>query len=428
MAGGKLSPIMLVPLLMAEYVTASATVGNAEMAHASGVISLWYFLGAPVGLSILAFGFARFYQTIKKITIGEAFATLFDRKTRIAASLFLLVSSALAIGTVPLSLGTLVAPWFNISYESGVWLSISILVILAATGGLRGIANMNRVHLFAIIICFVTAAVASVNAVGGIDKLVSSLPSEHLNLARPGGLTITAWIIASITVKLISTIAITAMYAAQDVKSAKIGALSAGGFLISFALLPMLIGLSAFVLMPDIPSRLAMWKMGEYLGTGISVLISIGVVAAIFSTTPGTILSMGALATRDIFVVIKPDATERAQLIFSRIAMGVLAFTATGFGLTQTSILRLLLKSMQVRSIFAVILLISVLWRRIHPTAAFWTIIVGATTGFTWLFASTPFGIETLWPGFGTGIITLIAISLKRKPSPYKGVEGLTIS
>ena len=424
-AGGQLSWIMLVPLLMAEYVTASATVGNAEMAHDSGVISLWYFMGAPIGLTVLAFGFAKFYQTIRKITIGEAFATLFDRKTRLACAVFLLVSSALAIGTVPLSLGTLLAPWFNISYESGVWLSIAVLVALAAAGGLRGIATMNSVHLFAIIICFVAGAAAAVNAVGGLGNLVSSLPAEHLNLARPGGLTVTAWIIASVTVKLISTIAITAMYAAKNERSAKIGALSTGGFLILFAVLPMLIGLSAYVLMPDIPSRLAMWEMGKYLGVGMSAMISIGVVAAIFSTTPGTILSMGALATRDIFVVIKPEASERAQLVFSRIAMAVLAFSATGFGLTQSSILRLLLKSMQVRSIFAVILVVSVLWRRIHPTAAFWTIVVGATCGFTWLFADSPFGIEPLWPGLGMGILTLIITSLKKRPSLYKGVEGL---
>ncbi|MFC1984021.1 sodium:solute symporter, partial [Chloroflexota bacterium] len=348
-----------------------------------------------------------------------------DRKTRLACSIFLLVSSALAIGTVPLSLGTLFAPWFNISYESGVWLSIAVLVVIAAAGGLRGIATMNSVHLVAIIVCFIAGAAAAVNAVGGLGNMVSSLPAEHLNLFQPGGLTVTAWFIASFTVKLISTIAITAMFAAKDEKSAKIGALSTGAFLIVFAFLPMLIGLSARVLMPDIPARLAMWEMGEYLGVGISTLISVGVIAAIFSTTPGTILSMGALATRDIFVVFKPKASERAQLLFSRIAMAVLSFAATWFGLTQSSILRLLLKSMQVRSILAVILLLSVLWRRLHPAAAFWTIIVGSGFGFIWLFSGSPFGIEPLWPGLGMGILTLIITSLKKRPSLYKGVEGL---
>jgi len=424
-AGGELPWFMLVPFLIAESITAASTVGNAEMAHESGVIALWYYIGAPFGLAILAFGFAKFYQTIRKITIGEAFAVLFDRKARMACAIFLLISSAILIGTVPLSLGAMIAPWFNISYESGVWLSIAILVALAATGGLRGIAWMNGVHLFAIIVCFAAGAVAAVNAAGGLGTLVSSLPAEHLNLARLGGLTTTAWFIGSVAAKIISTIAITAMFAAKDEKTARVGALSTGVFLIIFAFLPLLIGLAGYVIMPDAPSRLVLWAMGDYCGVTILTLISVGVVAAIFSTTPGTILSMGALATRDIFIVIKPEASERAQLMFSRIAMAVLAFAATWFALTQSSILGLLLKAMQVRSILAVVLVISVLWRRIHPTAAFWTIVVGSACGFIWLFADSPFGIEPLWPGLGMGILTLIITSLKKKPSLYKGVEGL---
>ncbi|MFC2016717.1 hypothetical protein ACFLUF_03280 [Chloroflexota bacterium] len=217
------------------------------------------------------------------------------------------------------------------------------------------------------------------------------------------------------------------MFAAKDESSAKKGALSAGIFVFFFCFLPLLIGLSAQVVMPDIPSRLALWEMGEYCGVAISTLVSMGVIAAVFSSTPGFLLSAGALATRDIFLVIKPEASDRAQLAFSRILILILGFGGAWFALTQSSILGMTLRLHQTRAILAVVLIISVLWRRIHSTAALWTIVLGGGSGIIWFLAGSPFGVEPLWPGFGIGILSLIITSLKKRPSPYKGAEGLNL-
>ena len=129
--------------------------------------------------------------------------------------------------------------------------------------------------------------------------------------------------------------------------------------------------------MPDITSRLVLWTMGEYCGVTVSALITIGVVAALVSTIPVGFLSIGGIATRDIFLRIRPGASERAQLIFSRIYIPVHVFIATLFALTQPSVIGLIVKGSQMRSIVGVVMLIAVLWRRINATAAFWTIITG---------------------------------------------------
>ena len=426
-AGGKLPWILLVPLLMAEYVSSGNTIGSAEMAHQSGVISLWYFIGAPLGLLALVWGLVKFYQHIKKITVGEAFAVLFDKKTRLVCVLILLGAAMLSLGGTFIALGAIIAPMFNIPYEAGVWLSTAFIVGLAITGGLKSLVWMNMLHLSMIIICFGVGTVLCVNAAGGLDHVLVSLPSEHFNLFRPGVSTVLAWLVGGITVKLVSPIAVTAVFAAKDVKSAKIGALSTGAFLLLFATLPMLIGFAAYTVMPDIPSRMALWEIGEYAGVAVSTMLSVGVIAAMISTTPGVLLALGALATRDIFLNIKADASEGSQLIFTRIIVPVIGVVGTFFALTQASIMELALKTFQVRGLVVVPLLVSVLWRRMNATAAFYTTILGAGTGLIWFVAGTPFGIQPLWPGLAVSILTVIVSSLIREPSPFRGAEGLEI-
>jgi len=427
-AGGQLPWLLLVPFMMAQYITTTAVVGTTEMAHELGVVSIVYYLGSLLGAALFIFGLVKFYVSIKKITIGEAFAILFDRRTRLACVLILMTVTALMMPIAFLGVGAILGPMLNISYESGVWLAAAFVTAIAIFGGLRGIAWMNIIHIVVMVICLIPATVASVNAAGGLGHLMESLPAEHLNWVRPGGFTIAAWLISSSLMRVLSTISVTASFAAKDEKSAKIGILTSGVFLVLFSVMPTLIGLSAYVIMPDISSRMALWEMGELGGVAISTMVSISVLAAIVSSTPGFLLSLGGIATRDIFLLIKPDASERAQLFFSRIVMIILPIGGTLFAFTQPSLMGMVLDMAQVRAVFAVVLLVSVFWRRLHPSAAFWTGLLGSCGGFIWFFADSPFGIEPLWVALTIGILTLIIVSLRKRPSPYKGLQELDIT
>ena len=82
---------------------------------------------------------------------------------------------------------------------------------------------------------------------------------------------------------------------------------------------------------------------------------------------------------------------------------------------------------MQVRVVLVAPVIISILWRRIHPTAAFWAVLAGVMSGFLSLIANQVFHIDVppLWPALGVGLTTLFIVSLVKKPAPYKGIERL---
>lgn len=121
-----------------------------------------------------------------------------------------------------------------------------------------------------------------------LSNLLILLPADHLNLFRAGGFTIAAWVVGTTIFTPIALPAVAALFATKSERDAKIAAIITGIFIALFAMLSTLIGLSCYLLMPDIPSRLSLWKMGEHLGTVMSTMLVISVIAAIIISTAPT--------------------------------------------------------------------------------------------------------------------------------------------
>jgi SSS family solute:Na+ symporter len=425
-AGANLSWFLLLPFVGAEFASSWIAVGNAEMAHKTGIAVLMYFVGTPIGVLLTVFVLSAFYVRLRMVSVGEVFGVLFDQKTRLAFAVFRLAVSWFIMGGVALQLAAILGPMFNMPYATAAFLSAAIIAFLAILG-LRSLAWMNLIHFIVLIVGFAIATVAAVNAVGGLGNLLASLPPEHLNLFAPGRATTASWFIPRIPSQAISLILIMTFFAAKDLKNARVGAVAGSMIIFIVVFLPMTIGLCARVIFPEIESKYALWEMGNYLGPVISALISIATIACIISTTPGTLLANTAMATRDIFLLIRPEANERAQMIFSRIFCVVYIITGTWLVLGETSMLMIIIKASQTRFFLGFLIIISVLWRRIHATAAFLTIIMSAGVGLVWWVAGSPFGISVMWPVLIVGSLTLIIASLIKRPSPYKGVEGLNV-
>jgi SSS family solute:Na+ symporter len=302
-------------------------------------------------------------------------------------------------------------------------------MVIMALIGLRGQAWMNVIHFVVIIITFVIVTVAAVGAAGGLNNLIAAVPATHLDFWQMGGPTTFAYVASSSGIKLISLTAIVAMFAARSERDAKIGAISTGFIILAFTVMPVLIGLSAKVLIPGIASKEAMWQMGEYLGGTMPAIVSIGVVAAIVSTTPGVLLSLGALVSRDCFRLWKPTCSEAEQINACRIGIVVIAVVGAtvAYLLTKTStIMGVVVQIVEVRTVIVIPLLVSVVWRRINSTAAFWTVISGVTAGIIWLFVGSH-DIEPFWPAVGVGTFVMVVVSFFKKPLPYRGTEGLAL-
>ena len=341
--------------------------------------------------------------------------------------IILLTLYPLSLCTSAPALATIIGPLFGLPYEIAVWSSAAFIVVLALLG-LRGQVWMNVIHFATIIVAFIPVTIAAVASVGGLTKLFSSLPAGHLNLAADGLGTMFAWMTSAVLIKLVALSAVTAMFAAKSEHDAKVGTIGTGIFLMLFVGMPALIGLATYVVAPEIESKQALWVMSEHLGSWATMLTSIAVLAAIISSTPAMLLNLGTLATRDIFLLFKPNASDRVQVMFSRLIIIFIGFAGTALVLAMlkgASLLSLMIKSVGVRTIITIPIFVSILWRRVQPAAAFLTILLGGIGGAIWTFAGSPYGIEPIWVSLGIGVTTLFVVSLIKKPLHLKGAEGL---
>ena len=142
-AGGGLSWYLIVPLLGAEFIGTSVTVGSAEMAHASGIQMYWHFIPNPIAFLVIALVFVKFYQTLSRITLGEAVGILFDRRTRLAYSIIAVGVSLITGGTGGLAIGSIVAPLLNVPYVTGVWIAQALMVVIALKTTVIDMKNRN---------------------------------------------------------------------------------------------------------------------------------------------------------------------------------------------------------------------------------------------------------------------------------------------
>ncbi len=425
-AGGALPLIWLIPLFFAEIVAGASSVGTGETAHSTGITSTWF--GASIGLGIILLGtvMAKFYRGIGKVSVGEAFHLVWGTRTRVAVTVVMLISAIVAFGAQPLALGAILAPVFGISLEAATWISMGAITLVALSGGIKGLAQMNFIHVAVLVISFTLGAILSVRAAGGMGTMVSNLPAGFLDYGREGWVTIGAWILGVGLSTIVNPHHVMMTYSAKTIMAAKIAGIAAGIFMIAFAYLPTLMGLSARVLLPDVSSKEATYAMAQYLGPGVEIVIVIGIVAAIFSSAPLFLLSSGTMMSKDVFRVLKPGASDRSELIFSRVSLLAVALLSTWFALSQGEILKLILNALSVRTPIALIILLAVVWKRIHPSVAFWTVVLGCGTAVLWfVFKGLNTGIEPVWPATVISVLIIILGSLIKKPSRQKGTEGL---
>ena len=407
---------LLIVLLFAELIAGASTVGNAEMAYDTGIVSVTLNWGTAIAAILFAFLLAGFYRSTGKMSLPESIRYLWDEKTRVLVTIVSVIVYFVIYAVQPIAAAAILAPMVGMPMATMAFIATAVIVIVSITGGLRGIAWMNSVHAVILYVGLVTGAVAAVIAVGGFKGL-ATLPPSAFDFAQPGIPTMAAWFIGSVLSLFAAATVGAVCFSAKSERTAKIGTAAAGLLILPFALAPALIGLSARIALPDITPAEALWRMSEYCGTGVATLVSVGVIAAIFSTAPMLLLVTTTMLSRDFFKVLRPQASEKSELLFARIALIVLGFLGVLFGLQARGILLEILGVMQVRAIIGLVLVAGVWWKRIDATAAFWTILAGSSVGIVWYILRSPFGIEPLWPSLAVGIPTLIALTFMRKRS-----------
>ncbi|MEG0072535.1 MAG: sodium:solute symporter family protein, partial [Raoultibacter sp.] len=426
-AEGSLKWFLIIPLLFAEMMAGAATIGKAATGFTTGISAVWVNWGMAIGMIIFIVFAARFYRAMHKkygaISVPEAFKCMFDQRCRMVMLLIIVVVYCFLYSSQPISAAALIAPMIGVDPTIVAWCVSTCFILVTLLGGMKGLAALNLIHMLVMYVGLFWAAQGSLGIVGGLEGLQASLPTSYFDFFQPNvGSTLANAIGIGISFIAAATM-VTAGISAKTPRDMTAGTWTAALIVLPFAVLPAIIGMCAAVVLPGIEPNTALFAMSDVQGPVVSGMVSMAIAAAIWSSAPAALLFCANTLTRDFFVVVKPESSDKQRALFSKGIIIVLGVFSTWLGLNAASILGQLYAAFQIRSVVGIVLLIALVWPRVSSTAAFWSMLGGGTLAAVWHFTGSPFGIEPLWPACALTLFLLIGISLASKKKVSPGYE-----
>lgn len=287
-----------------------------------------------------------------------------------------------------------------------------IAVIYTAIGGLKAVIYTDTIQ-WTILICglvFIGIPMAY-TAVGGFDAIKSSLAPEYLSLTNISGYQIFNWSITIIPIWFVGMTLYQRIYASKGEKEAKKAWLIAGVFEWPImAFMGVTLGLLAKVaanqgMFAGITDANGMdSEMGlpillaTILPVGLMGLMLSSYFSAILSTADSCLMAASGNIVTDIIAKFsKKELTHKTELQLSQIVTLIVGVFAILLASQMQNVLELMLYSyaFMVSGLFVPVLG-ALFWKKSHPIAAFWSMLLGGTTTISLILTKNqlPLGIQ----------------------------------
>jgi len=417
-ASGGLSLPTVVALLFSEMIAGAGTVGNATIGFTTGFSSVWANWGMCLGCIFFVLFVAKFYKAMGTrygvMSVPEAYEKLFDFRCRMVLLVVVALVYGILFSTQAPAAASILAPMTGINKTVLTIIIAVLFVLVTVVGGMKGIAAMNLLHSCVMYFGIFFIAFISIGKAGGFRALTETLPDTYFSFGQPSWATTIASAFGTAFSYLAAATTVSAVFTSKSVKTAKTGCLIAGALIVPFALGPSLIGMSGKVLMPDANASSIIYLVARQLGPVFSGLISMAILAAIWSTGPALLLIISTTITRDFYRgLINKNPTDKQELNCNRLVAVIIGIGASMLGMVSSSILNSMLGAFQIRSVVGVVLVVALFWPKVNSNAAFWSMLIGGIVAAGWFFAGNPFGISAFWPALVVTLIILVILSLK---------------
>jgi SSS family solute:Na+ symporter len=362
--GRSLGAGLIFATFLAPNIGAGSTVGATSIAYREGLSAWWWNGSAGLGSLVLAFWVGpRIWREAKArnfLTVGDFLEHHFGPSVRGLAAL-LIWFGTLAILCAQLDGAAVVLKRAaGVPHAWGCLIAVTVMTTYFAAGGLAGAARVNGIQLLVKLVGFGLAAPLAIVAAGGWHTV------ETLNAGRMTFLTgtspIEGWprILLLGPAFFLSPGLIQKAYSARDERALTRGIAWNGLALMTFAVIPVTLGLAARALFPDLvnPDD-ALPNVLAQLPLAVGGLALAAVFSAEMSAADAVLFMLSTSGGRDLYKgFMRPNATDAEVLRAARVmalAGGTLGFALTFVLPTVVDALRMFY-SVLVVSLFAPIL------------------------------------------------------------------------
>lgn len=423
--GQKMGPQLATWSLVANFVSAVSVIGFTGAVFANGYSIMTHtILGLMLGLSALYFVAAKI-RTLNVLTFPDLIARVSGfQSARPIAGAVLLVNGLLYLIMQLVGAGLLVTAITGVPYHIMVWVIGIVFILYTVLGGMVSVAWTDLVQGILMVGALGIVLVYMLIDQGGLASVNQKLGAIDASFVHPTSMGkytlvfIAASFLAFFGTLLTEQDMLIRIAATKNVRTAKVHIAAAGAILsVFYSLLIILGGATTIALREagiaiDTPDAAFPTLITQYVPTGVGILIVLGVMSAILSTTDTRLHAIGMTAARDIYSYFRPNADERTMMRISRsitILLGVIA-TAAAYDPPGTIITLYSFRAVVLTSAFLIPVYLAAYWAGLEGRAVLVGIVGGAVVGLGSQIMGGGIGpVPSTFAGVSAAIICLFA-------------------
>lgn len=424
--GQSMGPFLATWTLIANFVSSVSVIGFIGAVYATGYSIMTHtILGLMLGLSGLYFvvGVVRrlnvltFPDLVARVTGSQA--------ARPVAGSVLLLSGWLYLIMQLVGAGLLVTAITGIPYGYVVWVIGLVFILYTTIGGLVSVAWTDLLQGIAMILSVLVALVYMLVELGGVTEVNTLLAALDPSRVDPtAGGTLSWPLIGATFLAFFGTIfteqdMLIRIAATRDIRTAKIHIAASGVVLsIFYSLLILLGGATTVALIGsgisiDNPDAAFPTLITQYVPTSIGIVVMLGVMSAILSTTDTRLHAIGMTVARDIYSYFRPQADDQTLMRVSRTATIVLGLAATAAAIDPPGTIITLygFRAVILTSAFLLPVYFAIFWTDLDGRAVFAAIVAGAVVGLAGQALGGSIGpVPATFCGVGAAVTILIVV------------------
>lgn len=427
-AGRALGPGLIFSTFLAANIGAGSTVGAAGIGYRDGLSAWWWVGSAGLGSLVLAWLVGPRIRAIAAAhdlrTVGDFLEWRYDRRVRAVITVLLWFAALAILAGQLVALSKLVQSVVGWPGWVGCLTGGAVMTTYAAAGGLKSTAWVNIVQLTVKMLGFFIALPIVLNLVGGLGALRAATPGgDYWNFWEGGR---SGWFYLAMLgpAFIVSPGLLQKLYGARDDRAVQIGVGLNAFALLGYAVVPVLLGMAARMLHPDLadPELALPMLLVHDLPHAVGLLAMAALFSAEVSAADAALFILTTSLSQDVYKrFVNPAASETRVLTIARwttVASGVFG---TALAIVSPSVTDTL-------SIFYIVLSVSLF---VPIMAGLWARRVGAPEALAAIAAGVAvatavhlghrrlplFGLTAaMWGLLASGMATLVILFVRRNP------------
>lgn len=432
-AGRRLPPALLTITLFATFFGGGTIMGVAGAAYSKGLPGV---IADPFGAALcLLLGSALFFRALHKrrlLTIVDFFRQRYGRTAELLAGLCMIPPYLGWVASQFVAIGFVLNILTGIDPLLGMVIGAAVIVIYTTIGGLWAVAVTDLLQTVIMIAGLLLLSVVVIQEAGGWVTLLERVPATHLEFLPANDLKSWAWYVqAWVVIGLGGIPAQDLMQRALSARSGetvRLSGLAAGVLYLAFGMIPVVLGLAAFSVMPSLgnPELVVPTLATTYLAPWALALVIGAVISGIMSSVDSALLAPATVIGQNLAHFWREDLSDRQVLMISRVSVVILAIISLLLALWFQKIYDIMVGSWSVLLVSLFVpLLAGLYWARASQRACVQSIIAGLTSWLILALAQTGWPADLLATLIAACVFVIRALLDKEVPQESAAETGI---